>query len=71
MSFTKPKKLKPGDTLAIISPSWGGPSVFPYIYENGLEILKEWGLKIKEGKFKNLMRHFVDILSISRLVFGL
>ena len=34
--------------MAIVSPSWGGPSVFPYIYENGLKILKEWGLKIKE-----------------------
>lgn len=29
-------------------PSWGGPSVFPYIYENGLKVLQEWGLKIKE-----------------------
>ena len=43
-----PQKLKPGDTVAIISPSWGGPSVFPHIYENGLKILTEWGLKIKE-----------------------
>lgn len=43
-----PKKLKAGDTVAIISPSWGGPSVFPHIYENGLKILEEWGLKIKE-----------------------
>lgn len=44
----KPKKLKPGDAVAIVSPSWGGPSVFPHIYENGLKILQEWGLKIKE-----------------------
>ena len=34
--------------MAIVSPSWGGPSVFPHIYENGLKILQEWGLKIKE-----------------------
>jgi len=43
-----PKKLKADDTVAIISPSWGGPSFFPHIYENGLKILSEWGLKIKE-----------------------
>ena len=43
-----PKKLKSGDIVAIVSPSWGGPSVFLHVYENGLEILKEWGLKIKE-----------------------
>ncbi len=34
--------------MAIISPSWGGPSVFPHVYENGLKVLEEWGLKIKE-----------------------
>jgi muramoyltetrapeptide carboxypeptidase LdcA involved in peptidoglycan recycling len=43
-----PSRLKPGDTVAIISPSWGGPSVFPHIFENGLKSLTEWGLKIKE-----------------------
>lgn len=46
--MVKPKKLKRGDVVAIISPSWGGPSVFPHIYENGLKILLELGLKIKE-----------------------
>ena len=47
-TYKKPGKLKKGDTVAIVSPSWGGPSVFPYIYENGLKVLQEWGLKIKE-----------------------
>jgi len=49
MKYIKPAKLKKGDTVAIISPSWGGPSIFPYIYKNGLKVLKEkFGLKIKE-----------------------
>ena len=48
MKYKKPKRLKSGDTVAIVSPSWGGPSVFPHIYENGLKVLREWGLKIKE-----------------------
>jgi muramoyltetrapeptide carboxypeptidase LdcA involved in peptidoglycan recycling len=48
MRYQKPTKLKKGDTVAVLSPSWGGPSTFPHIYENGLRILKEWGLKIKE-----------------------
>ena len=34
--------------MAIVSPSWGGPSVFPHVYENGIKVLREWGLKIKE-----------------------
>ncbi len=47
MEYIKPKGLKVGDTVAVISPSWGGPSVFPTVYDNGLKILNEWGLKIK------------------------
>lgn len=48
MNFRKPQKLSPGDHVAIISPSWGGPDVFPHIYENGLSILRDWGLHIVE-----------------------
>lgn len=48
MKYIKPKKLNPGDIVAVLSPSWAGPSVFPAVYENGLEVLKEWGLVIKE-----------------------
>ena len=48
MQYKKPAKLKKGDTVAIVSPSWGGPGVFPHVYENGLKILNEWGLIIKE-----------------------
>lgn len=48
MTFIKPERLRKGDTVAVISPSWGGPSVFPHIYESGLETLIALGLKIKE-----------------------
>ncbi len=45
---SKPKKLQKGDTVAVVSPSWGGPSVFPHIYESGINTLENLGLKIKE-----------------------
>jgi muramoyltetrapeptide carboxypeptidase LdcA involved in peptidoglycan recycling len=49
MPFIKPRRLKPGDTVAVISPSWGGPDLFPAIYEKGLQVLQEeLGLEIKE-----------------------
>lgn len=48
MTFIKPQRLSKGDTVAIVSPSWGGPSVFPHVYEEGLKVLKEFGLNIKE-----------------------
>jgi muramoyltetrapeptide carboxypeptidase LdcA involved in peptidoglycan recycling len=44
----KPKKLKKGDTVATVSPSWGGPSIFPHIYEAGVKTLENLGLKVKE-----------------------
>ncbi|MCE7740480.1 MAG: LD-carboxypeptidase [Candidatus Heimdallarchaeota archaeon] len=48
MKFIKPKKLQKGDTVGIISSSWGGPNTFPHIYEAGLLLLKEMDLQIKE-----------------------
>ncbi|MHA2251324.1 MAG: S66 family peptidase [Candidatus Kariarchaeaceae archaeon] len=48
MDFIKPKKLKKGDTVAILSSSWGGPNLFPHIYESGIKVLEEMGLTIKE-----------------------
>ncbi len=58
MIYTKPQRLKKGDTVAIVSPSWGGPSVFPHIYENGVENLKKLGLNIKEFPHTKTDSHF-------------
>jgi len=44
----KPKQLKQGDNIAVISPSWGGPSVCPHIYEEGIKNLNELGFNIIE-----------------------
>ena len=48
MNYQKPAKLKVGDTIGIVSPSWAGPNRFPAVFANGLKILTGWGLKIKE-----------------------
>lgn len=48
MKYIKPHKLNLGDTVAILSPSWGGPNKFPHIYKNGIKNLKNLGLKVKE-----------------------
>jgi muramoyltetrapeptide carboxypeptidase LdcA involved in peptidoglycan recycling len=45
----KPKKLEKGDTLAVLSPSWGGPAAYPHIFDQGLKVLKEeFGFRIVE-----------------------
>lgn len=41
MKFQKPASLKPGDKVAIVSPSSGMPFLFPWVYEQGLNRLKE------------------------------
>jgi hypothetical protein len=47
--WLKFEPLKRGDTVALLSMSWGGPSVFPHIYESGKNYLEDQlGLKTKE-----------------------
>jgi muramoyltetrapeptide carboxypeptidase LdcA involved in peptidoglycan recycling len=47
-ALLKPARLAVGDTVAVLSPSWGGPSIFPHIYESGLEALRDLGLQVRE-----------------------
>jgi muramoyltetrapeptide carboxypeptidase LdcA involved in peptidoglycan recycling len=45
----KPQKLRPGDTVATVSLSWGGPGAMPHRYEAGKKQLQEeFGLNIVE-----------------------
>lgn len=45
----KPQVLRRGDTVAVLSLSWGGASLFPEVFDHGLDFLRsKWGLKIKE-----------------------
>src|SRR5258706_1647384 len=49
MAMLKPRKLNPGDKVATVSSSWGGPSVFPDRYQVGKQQLqKEFGLQVVE-----------------------
>jgi muramoyltetrapeptide carboxypeptidase LdcA involved in peptidoglycan recycling len=44
-----PGRLHRGDTVAVVSPSWGGPSRYPAIYDLGLSVLRdELGLQVRE-----------------------
>ena len=44
----RPRRLVAGDTVAVLSPSWGGPHAFPHVFDRGLAQLREWGLEIRE-----------------------
>jgi muramoyltetrapeptide carboxypeptidase LdcA involved in peptidoglycan recycling len=36
-----PVKLKPGDRVAVVSPSWAGPGVFPAVHEQALRRIRD------------------------------
>ena len=36
----KPPRLKAGDTVAVVSTSWGGASVFPHVFDRGVDVLR-------------------------------
>jgi muramoyltetrapeptide carboxypeptidase LdcA involved in peptidoglycan recycling len=40
-TFVRPPVLQPGDKVAILSPSWAGPGVFPHVQDLGLKRLRE------------------------------
>ncbi len=45
----KPKALKPGDTIATVSLSWGGAGLFPHRYEAGKrQLMDAFGLRVVE-----------------------
>lgn len=49
LNLKKPKKLVPGSRIAIVSPSWGGPSRLPARYEMGVRELRErFGFEVVE-----------------------
>ncbi len=49
MNLIKPRKLNPGDTIAVVSPSWGGPGKFPYRYNAGKrQLIEEFNVRVVE-----------------------
>jgi muramoyltetrapeptide carboxypeptidase LdcA involved in peptidoglycan recycling len=44
----RPPRLEPGDTVAVVATSWGGPTVFPHVFERGVATLRrELGLDVR------------------------
>ena len=47
MALLKPPHLAPGDTIGIVSPSWGGAGAFPHRAEQGARQLRALGFNVK------------------------
>ena len=50
----KPPRIQPGDTIGIVSPSWGGAGAFPHRLRNGVAYLESLGFKVE------LSRHALE-----------
>ncbi len=47
----KPARLRAGDSVALLSTSWGGPHVFPHVFDAGVDTLTSlFGLRVREGR---------------------
>ncbi len=40
-SLLNPPRLNPGDRVAVVAPSWGGPGTFPHRFEAGVRQLEQ------------------------------
>src|SRR5262245_52220721 len=49
MVYLKPPRLSPGETVALVSTSWGGPAVFPQVFMAGVStLMRRFGLHVRE-----------------------
>jgi muramoyltetrapeptide carboxypeptidase LdcA involved in peptidoglycan recycling len=46
-SLIRPPRLEPGDTIGIVSPSWGGAGKFPHRVEQGVKHLRSLGFQVE------------------------
>jgi len=60
VTMLKPQRLKSGDTIGIVSPSWGGAGIFPHRVEQGTKTLNKLGFKVKLGKHSLNTKGFVS-----------
>jgi muramoyltetrapeptide carboxypeptidase LdcA involved in peptidoglycan recycling len=56
----KPPRLRPGDTIGIVSPAWGGAGAHPHRTERGIQYLRSLGFRVKIAPHALSQRGFVS-----------
>jgi muramoyltetrapeptide carboxypeptidase len=46
-ALTKPRRLRPGDTVAVVSPSFGAVGLWPHRVERAIAYLEFLGLQVR------------------------
>jgi muramoyltetrapeptide carboxypeptidase len=56
----KAPRLRPGDAVGIVSPSWPGAALFPHRVENGVKQLERMGFRVVLGRHALSQRDYVS-----------
>lgn len=56
----KPPRLKFGDAIGIVSPSWGGAGAFPHRVAQGVQCLRKLGFDVRLAKHALNRKGFVS-----------
>lgn len=60
MITIRPPRLRQGDTIGIVSPSWGGAGAFPHRVRNGVAYLESQGFAVELGRHALEQHGFVS-----------
>lgn len=52
----KAPRLRRGDAIGVVSPSWGGAGMFPHRVARGVAQLEELGFAVKIGRLEPAVR---------------
>jgi muramoyltetrapeptide carboxypeptidase len=63
----KPPRLRPGDTVGIVSPAWGGAGVHPHRLQRGVAHLRSMGYDVKIGDHARNQRGPVSDTAANRV----
>jgi muramoyltetrapeptide carboxypeptidase LdcA involved in peptidoglycan recycling len=66
VAMLKSSKIKPGDTIGIVSPSWGGAGAFPHRVEQGIKSLNTLGFNVELAPHALNQKGFISDISANR-----
>ena len=59
-ALLRPPALRPGGTIGVVSPSWGGPAAYPHRVERGVRFLQSRGYRVVLGRHATGSRGYVS-----------
>ena len=67
MDVIRPPRLRRGDVVGIVSPSWGGAGAFPHRVRAGVKHLESLGFRVRLGRHAMNRRGFVSDTAENRV----